>query len=129
MTALVNGVSSTNSARSFFEHAALEFFLALDAVTRPRDGLEALGVDFFAAVDALAETALANAGESFLDQLKELAVVVALAEEKFFGVGASGAVGYILSSVFVSRAAISLVPGNGAAQVLLPGFQPLLKGF
>jgi len=54
-------------ARGFFEQSLLEFFLALDAVAGPRHGLKALGVDLFAATDALTEVAFANARERSID--------------------------------------------------------------
>jgi hypothetical protein len=58
-----------------------------------------------------------------------LPLVIALAEEKFFGVGAGGAIRNVLSRVFVGGAAISLRAGDGAAQFLLPGLKPLFESF
>ena len=45
----------------FFQQSLLELLLALDAVARPGDRLQPLGVNLLAAVDTLAEAALANA--------------------------------------------------------------------
>src|SRR5271165_3956775 len=39
--------------RSFLEQSLLQLFLALDAMPRPRNCLQALGIDLFAAVNAL----------------------------------------------------------------------------
>jgi hypothetical protein len=105
----------------------LEFFLALDAVARPRDGLQALGVDFFAAVDAFAEAAFADAGQGLINHLQQLALIVALAEEKFLVVGTGGAVGDILRRVFVGGTSVGLVAVHRAAQLLLPRFQTFLE--
>ena len=46
-----------------FELAFFQFFLAGDAVARPRDGFEALGIDLVAAGDALAVGAFIHANE------------------------------------------------------------------
>src|SRR5215468_2614762 len=41
--------------RCFFQHALLELFLALDAMTRPGHRFQTLGIDLFAAVDTFPE--------------------------------------------------------------------------
>src|SRR5580698_9067018 len=115
--------------RSFLQQTLFEFFLALDAVARPRHGLQPLGVDFLAAVDALAEAAFANAHQRLLHHLQKLPLVVALAEQKFLGVGAGGAVGNVLGRILVRRAPVLLRAVHGAAQILLPRLQPLLETF
>jgi hypothetical protein len=117
-------------AVGFFELAFFELLLALDAMARPRHGLEALGVDFFAAGDALAKTALADAGQGIFDHLQKRAVVVALGEQKFLGVRTGGAIGDIgRGGVLVRSAAILLRTRNSAAEIVLPRFQSLLKVF
>jgi hypothetical protein len=113
----------------FFQKALLQLLLAFDAVTGPGHGFETFGVDFFSAMDALAKTAFANAQQSPIHHLQKLAIVVALAKEKFFGVGTRGAIGNILRGIFVGGAAISLSAGNGTAQILLPGLEPFLERF
>src|SRR5580692_5712393 len=85
------GIAGPILSRSFFEQSLLHFFLALDAVAGPGDGFEALGVDLFAAMDAFAEAAFADAGKSLVDHLQGLAVVIALAKQELFGVGTGGA--------------------------------------
>ena len=78
-----------------------------------------LRIDFFAAMDAFSETAFSNAGQSFLHHLQKLALVIALAKEKLFGVGTGGAIGNVLGRIFVGGATVGLSAGNSAAQVLL----------
>jgi hypothetical protein len=55
-------MTSFNLPAGFFQDSFFELLLALDAVMRPWDSFEALGIDFFTAGDALAEIAFANAG-------------------------------------------------------------------
>src|SRR5271169_5313463 len=105
---------------SLLQQTLLEFLLALDAVPRPGYSLQALGIDLFAAVDALAEAAFADARQRFLHHLQKLPLVVALAEEKFFGVGTGGAIGDILRRVFVGGAAVGLSARHRTPQILLP---------
>ena len=112
---------------SGFEQALLGFFLALDAVASPRNGFEALRVDFFSAGDAFAEAAFAEARESAIHHLEQLAVVIALAEEKFFIVRTGGAIGDILGGLVVRATAVLLVAGHHVTQFLLPHFQPFSK--
>jgi hypothetical protein len=89
----------------------------------PGHGFEALGVDLFAAGDAFSEVAFADASESAIDHIEQLAVIVALAEEEFLVVGTGGAVGDVLSSFIVDGTTVLLIAGNHVAQFLLPGFQ------
>ena len=107
-----------------FEQALLGFFLALDAVARPRHGFETLGVDLFAAGNAFSKAAFANASQSAIDHVEQLAVVVALAKEKFLVVGTGGAVGNVLRGLFVGSATVLLVADNHVAQLPAPGLQP-----
>ena len=102
-----------------FEQSLFEFFLALDAMARPGHSLETLGVDLSAAVNTLAETAFADASQSLIHHLQELPLIVALAEEKFFRVGAGRPIGNVLGRIFVSGAAVGLGTIHGAAQFLL----------
>src|SRR6266852_435877 len=78
---------------SGFQQTLLGFFLALDAMASPGNGVEPLGVDLFAAGNALPEAAFADARESAIDHVEQLPVVIALAEKKFLIVGTGGAVG------------------------------------
>ena len=112
---------------SFFQQALLELLLALDAVTRPGHGFKPFGVDLFAAMDALAETAFPDPRQRSLHHLQELPLVVALAEEKLLGVRTGSAVGDVLGRVFVGGPAIGLGAGDRAPQILLPRLQPLLE--
>src|SRR5580693_7287668 len=115
--------------RSLLQQTLLQFLLAFDAVPRPWHRFQSLGVDLFPAVDALAKAAFANPRQRLLDHLQQLPLVVALAEQKFFGVGTGGAVGNILRRVFVGGAAVGLRARHRAAQILLPRLQPLLECF
>src|SRR5208282_6664900 len=96
-----------------------------DAMPRPWHRLQPLGIDFLAAVDALPETSFADARQSLLYHLEQLALVVALAEEKLLGVRTGGAVRYVLCRVFIGRAAVRLCARHCPAQVVLPCLQPL----
>jgi len=110
-----------------FEQALLSLFLALDAVASPRHGFEALGVDLLAAGDAFSEAAFADAGESAIHHIEQLAVVVALAEEEFLVVGTGGAIGDVLRGLIVGGTAVLLIADNHVAQFLAPGFQSLFE--
>ena len=112
---------------SFFQQSLLEFLLTFDAMPGPGHSFEALGVDFFPAVDALAKTAFANARQSLLHHLEQLALIVALAEQELLGVGTGGAVGNVLRRILVGRAPVGLGARHGAAQILLPRLQPLFE--
>jgi hypothetical protein len=113
--------------RGLFQDALFQLLLAFDAMAGPGNGFQALRVYFFSARNALAEIALANAGKSALDHLEQLPVGVALMEQKLFVVGARGLIGDVLRHIFVRAAAILLIASHGAAQLLLPGFEPLSK--
>src|SRR5947208_8957114 len=101
--------------RSFLQQSLLELLLTLDAVARPGHGLQTLGVDLSAAMDALAEASFANAGQRTLHHLQKLPFVVALAEKKLFGIRAGGAVGNVLSDILVRRSSVLLRPRHRAA--------------
>ena len=89
----------------------------------PGDGVETLGVDLFATRSAFTKAAFADAGERPIDHVEQLAVVVALAEEKFLVVGTGGTVGDVLSGLVVGGTAVLLIADNHVAQFLAPGFQ------
>jgi hypothetical protein len=108
---------------SGFQQTLLGFFLALDAVASPRHGVKAFGVDLFAAGYAFSEAAFADAGESAIDHIEQLPVVIALAEEEFLVVGTGGAVGDVLRGFIVDRTTVLLIADNHVAQFLAPGFQ------
>ena len=59
-------------------------------------------------MDALAEAAFADARQRSLDHLQELPLIVALAEEKLFGVGTGGAVGDVLRRILIGGAPVGL---------------------
>src|SRR5690349_23704292 len=92
---------------------------------RPGHRLQALGVYFLAAGDALPKVTLANAIMRPLDHLQELTVIVALVEEKFLGIGARGAVGDILCRILIYGPPVLLRARDHAPQVMLTAFQPL----
>jgi hypothetical protein len=64
------------------EHSLFELFLALDTVACPRHRIKPLGIDLFAAGDAFAETAFANAIQRAFHHRQQLAVVIALMEKE-----------------------------------------------
>jgi hypothetical protein len=67
--------------------------------------------------------AFTDAGESAIDHVEQLTVVVALAEKELLVVGTGGAVGDVLSGLIVGGAAVLLIADNHLAQLLAPGFQ------
>jgi hypothetical protein len=94
----------------------------------PGNGFEAFGVDLFAAGDAFSEAAFTDAGESAIDHIEELAVVVALAEKEFLVVGTGGAVGDVLGGFIVGGAAVLLIADHHLAQFVAPVFQLFSEG-
>ena len=113
---------------SGFEQTLLGFLLALDAMAGPGHGFEALGVDLFATGDAFSKAAFADASESAIHHVEQLAVVVALAEEEFLVVGTGGAIGDVLRGLIVDGTAVLLIADNHVAQFLSPGFQSFSEG-
>jgi len=111
-----------------FQQSLLRFFLTFDAMARPRHCVQALGIDLLAAGDALSETAFPDTRQSAIDHVEQLAVVVALAEEKFLVVGAGSAIGDVLSSLVVGGATVLLITDHHLAQFVAPGLQFLSKG-
>src|SRR5689334_11795435 len=107
-----------------FEQPLLSFFLARDAMPRPGNGFESLGVDFFAARNSLSEAAFATARQRAIDHVVQLAVVVALAEEIFLGIGARGAVRGVLRGFIVGCSPVLLIADHHVAQLVAPRFQP-----
>src|ERR1700692_3046802 len=91
----------------------------------PGHGVKTLSVNLFAAGDAFSEAAFADAGQSAIDHVEQLPVVIALAEKKFLVVGTGGAVGDVLGGLIVDGTAVLLIADNHVAQFLAPGFQLL----
>jgi hypothetical protein len=112
-----------------FQKSLFRFFLALDAMASPGHGFEPLGVDLFAAGDAFSEAAFTDAGKRIVNHVEQLAVVVALTEEKFLVVGTCGAIGDVLRGFIVGGATVLLIAHDHVAQFLTPGFQPLPERF
>ena len=65
-------------------------FLAFDAVAGPRHGFQPLLLDFLLAFHALAVRAFFHTFQSLSHKLQHTAVLVALMEQEFFGVGIGG---------------------------------------
>jgi len=124
---LVSCAEDLNLARGLFQNSLFQLLLAFDAVPGPRHGFQPLGIDFFAAGDALPKTALAEPLQCSLHHLQQLPVIVALMKEKFFGVRAGSTVGDILGRILIYGPTILLSTGHRAAQVQLPRFQSLLE--
>jgi len=74
--------------------------------------------------NAFSEAAFVDAGQSAVDHVEQLAVVVALAEEEFLVIGTGGAIGDVLRGLIVGGAAVLLIARHHVAQFLAPGFQP-----
>jgi len=123
LSAVEGNVRAKEILLSSFQQALLGFFLALDAMASPGHCVKAFGVDLFAAGNALSEAAFADARESAIDHVEQLAVVIALAEKEFLVVGAGGAVGDVLRGFIVDSTTVLLIADNHVAQFLAPGFQ------
>ena len=59
-------------------------------------------------MNAFAEVAFADADQGLVDHLQSLAIIVALAEQEFLGIGTGGPVGNILSGILVGGTAVGL---------------------
>jgi hypothetical protein len=105
------------------EQSLLGFFLALDAVASPGHGLQSLGIDFLTAGNTLSKRAFAQPGKRAVHHQQKLPIIVALAEEKFFGIRTGRAVGNVLSCLVVGAAPILLVAGHHVAEFFLPRLQ------
>src|SRR6476660_994608 len=114
---------------SFFQLALFQLLLALNAIARPGNGFQPLGIDLIAAAYALAKSALADPQKSCLDHLQQLSIVVALRKQKLLGVGAGRAVGDVLRSILVGNTTVFFRAADRLAQALLPLFQPFFKAF
>src|SRR5215475_952866 len=115
--------------RRFFQQALLEFFLALDAMARPRHRLQTLGVDLLATVDALTEAAFADTRKGVFHHLQKLALVVALMEQEFLVVRIRRLVGDVLRRIVIRRAAVLFGSRHRPPQVLQSRLQPFFEAF
>ncbi len=110
------------------ELTALELLLAIDAVPGPRDRFKPLGIDFVATRDALAERAFADARQSALDHLKQLAFVVALMEKEFLLIRTGRAISDVLRHIAdIGVAAVLLGSRNVVAEFALAIFESLFE--
>jgi len=107
-----------------FEQPFFGLFLALDAMTGPGHRFQTLGVDFFAARNALSKASFADARQSAIDHVEQLTVVVALAKQEFLVVRTGCAVSDVLSGLIVGCTTVLLIPDNHGTQFVAPGFQP-----
>ncbi len=71
-------MSTQSLSGSFFQNALFELFLTFDAVAGPRHGFQTFGVDLFAAGDAFAKVALADAIQCIFYHLEQLPLIIAL---------------------------------------------------
>jgi hypothetical protein len=69
-----------------FQLAVFQLLLARDTVAGPGHGFQPLGVDLISAVYALAKFAFADTLQGGLHHCQQLAIVIALGKQKFFGV-------------------------------------------
>src|SRR5215472_5128204 len=100
---------------SFFQLAVLFFFLAGDAIARPGNGLQTLGIDLIAAAHALSERTFADPLQRRFHHLQQLAFVVALRKQKFLGVGTRSTVCDVLGRILIGDAAIFFRAAYGPA--------------
>jgi hypothetical protein len=99
--------------------AAFQFFLAGDAMTRPRHGLKTLVIDVFTAGDTLSEASLPDTIQSAFHHLEDLAFLVTLMEEKFLAVGIGGLIHNILRNFAVGITTGLLLAGHNRTQLAL----------
>src|SRR5512143_3289055 len=99
--------------------------LALDAVARERQRLQALLGDRLAAALAVAEAALADLLQGQHDLLQEPPVSVAQLEEEFTIVGRRGLVAQILDGVVLGSLAVEHVPAHFLDELAVLLFQLL----
>src|SRR6266571_444458 len=99
----------------FFQLAVFQFFLAANAVARPRHGFQALGVDLFATAYAFTELSFADAQQRGFHHLQQLAIIVALRKKKFFGVRAGCAISDVLGGILVGYATVFFSATDGLA--------------
>jgi len=88
------------------QQSLFQLLLAFDAMPRPGHRLQALGVDLLSAGDTLPEAAFANAAQSAVHHLQELAVVIALRKQKFLVVGVGRPVSDVLGRLQISVPAV-----------------------
>ena len=103
----------------------LDRALALDAVARERQRLQALLGDRLAAALAVAEAALADLLQGQHDLLQEPPVSVAQLEEEFTIVGRRGLVAQILDGVVLGSLAVEHVPAHFLDELAVLLFQLL----
>ena len=94
------------------ESSLLLLFLAVDAVAGPRHSFEAFLGKFLVALLAFAVSSVLDAFEGGVDESKQAAIIVSLAEEKFLGVGIGGFVSEIDCGIFVGFASLLLGAGD-----------------
>src|SRR5207253_5127981 len=111
----------------FFQQTLFQLFLAFDAVPSPGHSLQALGIDFLAAADALAEAALTDAIQRALHHLEQLPIIITLVKEEFLVIGVGGLVSDILGRILIGGAAILFRPRNHSTQFLLARLQPFFE--
>ena len=82
--------------------AALDQFLAVDAVRRPGKSLDAFGADGLVAADAIAEASIRNARQCLSHQAKLRAAHGALREQQFFLISRDRLVGDVTCVICVA---------------------------
>src|SRR5215472_10243249 len=100
---------------SFFQLAVLFLFLAGDAIARPGNGLQTLGIDLIAAAHTLSERTFADPLQRRFHHLEQLAFIVALRKQKFLGVGTGSTVCDVLGRILIGDAAIFFRAAYGPA--------------
>lgn len=95
--------------------------LALDAVPGPGHSLQPFLLDFLLALHALSVRAVFHALQRLIHELQHPAILVALVEQKLFGVRVRGLVGDVLCGLFVGLAPIFFRIGHQSQQLLLFG--------
>lgn len=111
------------------EQSLFQLLLAFDAVARPGNCFQALGVDLLATGDALTKVSFANTVKRTIDHLQQLPVIVALMEEEFLVVRVGGAISDVLGRFQIGVPAVLRGASHGVAQLTLTILQSLSESF
>src|SRR5579863_2253538 len=122
-------VKKTSLSAGVLQHSFFKLFLALDAMTRPRNSFQALGIDLFPARNALAEATVTDTIERAVNHLQELAIGIALMKQEFLVVRIGCPVSNVLSRFQVGIAAVLGGAGDRITQFPLAFLQPFLEPF
>jgi len=89
------------------------------AVSRPRHGFQALGIDLGSTSQAETKTAIADTPECFFHHAKQLLFVCALPKKEIFGIRARSPVDNVRRHGIIDRASGLLLLRDTSTEVLL----------